>query len=185
MGSEPVYIDRDGVINKNRTDYVKSLKEWVPLPRAIEAITMLGNAGHPVIVITNQSAIGRNICSVSNVEEIHRKLIRLVRGNGGEISGIYYCPHHPDENCDCRKPHTGMVDSAKRELKLPDGGYIIGDADSDMELGRRAGLKTILVLTGRGKSQMEKIRTEHLPEPWRIEDNIFSAVETILEDSKV
>jgi len=185
MGSEPVYIDRDGVINKNRTDYVKSLKEWVPLPGAIKAIGMLSNAGHPVIVITNQSAIGRNLCGVSDVERIHRNLMLLVSKNGGKISGIYYCPHHPDENCDCRKPRTGMVDSAKRELNLPDGGYIIGDADSDMELGRRAGLKTILVLTGRGKGQMEKIQTEHLPEPWKIVENIYLAVETILRDSKM
>lgn len=183
MAAKPVYIDRDGVINKNRSDYVKSLEEWVPIPGAVDAITALSNAGHPVIVITNQSAIARKYCHISDVEEIHKHLISLVRKAGGMITGIYYCPHHPDDGCDCRKPRTGMVDSARSELDLPDGGYIVGDANSDMELGRRAGLKTVLVLTGRGRDQLERIILEDLPEPWKVTENISSAVKFILENS--
>jgi D-glycero-D-manno-heptose 1,7-bisphosphate phosphatase len=183
MESKPVYIDRDGVINKNRSDYVKSLEEWVPIPGAIDAITRLSKAGHPVVVLTNQSAIARNFCCVSDVERIHQHLISLVSKAGGMISGIYYCPHHPDDGCECRKPRTGMVDFARRELDLPDGGYMIGDADSDMELGRRARLKTVLVLTGRGRDQLERIKSKDLPEPWKVTENIFSAVQIILEDS--
>ena len=184
MSSRPVYLDRDGVINRNRRDYVRSLEDWIPIPGAIEAITRLSKAGHPVIVITNQSAIAREFCTVRDVESIHSSLIQMVSKAGGVISGIYYCPHHPDDGCECRKPRTGMVETARKELSLSEGGYIVGDAESDMELGRRAGLKTILVLTGRGRDQMEKIESEGLPEPWRISEDISSAVEIIIRDSR-
>lgn len=183
MAAKPVYIDRDGVINKNRSDYVKSLEEWIPIPGAVDAITTLSNAGHPVIVITNQSAIARQFCRVSDVERIHRHLRSLVGKAGGVITGIYYCPHHPDDGCNCRKPRTGLVDSARSELDLPDGGYIVGDAESDMELGRRAGLKTVLVLTGRGRDQLDKIISEGFPEPWKVTEDISSATQLILENS--
>ncbi len=181
MGAEPVFLDRDGVINMNRADYIRSLKEWIPIPGAIEALARLSNAGHPVIVLTNQSAIARKYCTVSDVEEIHRHLLHIVSNAGGMISGIYYCPHHPDDDCECRKPRTGMVESARRELNLPDGGYIVGDAVSDMELGRRAGLKTLLVLTGRGEDQFRKIESEGCIRPWKVTENLSSAVDIILE----
>lgn len=183
MGAEPVFLDRDGVINLNRVDYVRSLKEWLPIPGAIEALAKLSNAGHPVIVLTNQSAIARKYCTVSDVEEIHRHLINLVCSAGGVISGIYYCPHHPDDECECRKPRTGMIESARRELSLPDGGYIVGDADSDMELGRWAGLKTLLVLTGRGEDQLRKINAEGCIRPWKVTKNLSSAVDIIFADT--
>ncbi len=183
MEAEPVFLDRDGVINTNRVDYIRSLGQWIPIPPAIEAIAILSNAGHPVIVLTNQSAIARNYCRDTDVEEIHLHLQDLVIKAGGLISGIYYCPHHPDEECKCRKPRTGLVERARMELDLPYGGYMVGDAESDMELGRRAGLKTVLVLTGRGEDQLRKIDSEGCIRPWKVTDNIFSAADIILEDS--
>lgn len=183
MGAKPVFLDRDGVINMNRVDYVRSLQQWIQTPGAIEAIVRLSNAGHPVIVLTNQSAIARGYCCISDVEQIHHHLIHLVSTAGGVINGIYYCPHHPDDGCECRKPCTGMVDSARRELNLSDGGYIVGDADSDMELGRRTGLKTVLVLTGRGKEQLRIIDSNDCIQPWKVTENIKSAVDIILEDT--
>ena len=179
----PVFLDRDGVINRNLAEYVKSLKDWVPLPGAIEAISNLSNAGHPVIIVTNQSAVSRKYCLESDVREIHQHLVHLVDMAGGKIDGIYYCPHHPDDECDCRKPRTGMLDRARMELNLPSGGYLVGDASSDMEMGRRAGLKTILVLTGRGLNQIELIRTEKHPLPWKVTEDLSSAASIILEDS--
>lgn len=182
MGAEPVFLDRDGVINMNRVDYVRSLEEWIPIPGAIEALAKLSNAGHPVIVLTNQSAIAREYCTVSDVQEIHRHLLNLVSSAGGIISGIYYCPHHPDDECECRKPRTGMIETARMELNLPARGYMVGDADSDMELGRRAGLKTVLVLTGRGEDQLRKIKSDGCIRPWKVTENISSAVDIILDD---
>jgi D-glycero-D-manno-heptose 1,7-bisphosphate phosphatase len=182
MTALPVFLDRDGVINRNSADYVRSLDHWTPLPGAIDAIVRLSEAGHPVFVVTNQSAIARGYCEASEVEKIHRNMIRLVEEAGGSIKAIYYCPHHPDDACGCRKPETGMIMAARIEHGLPDGGYIIGDADSDMELGRRAGLRTVLVLTGRGRDQLRKIESEDLPRPWKVTDDITTAVEIILSD---
>ncbi|MCK4504187.1 MAG: HAD-IIIA family hydrolase [Candidatus Aegiribacteria sp.] len=181
----PVFLDRDGVINRNLADYVRSLNDWIPLPGSIAAIANLSNAGHPVIVVTNQSAISRKYCLESDVIEIHQHLIKLVDKAGGKIDGLYYCPHHPDDACDCRKPKTGMLDTARKELNLPHGGYLVGDASSDMEMGRKAGLKTILVLTGRGLNQLELINMENHPAPWRVTEDLASAALIILEDSTV
>lgn len=154
MAPEPVYLDRDGVLNENVPDYVRNLSMWVPIPGALEAAAMLSGMGHPVVVVTNQSAIGRGLVDASTVEEINSELVRRISLLGGRVSGVYYCPHRPDEHCGCRKPETGMIDRARRELGLPAGGWLVGDAESDMEMGRRAGLRTIMVMTGRGSSQI-------------------------------
>ena len=179
----PVFLDRDGVINRDSADYIRSLKDWIPLPGSIDAIANLSNAGHPVIIVTNQSAISRKYCLESDVREIHQYLIHLVDKAGGKIDGLYYCPHHPDDECDCRKPKTGMLDTARQELNLPSGGYLVGDASTDMEMGRRGDLKTILVLTGRGLNQLELIEKENHPLPWRVTEDLASAALIILEDS--
>jgi len=180
MAALPVFLDRDGVINRNSADYVRTVDQWIPLPGAIDAIVRLCIAGHPVFVITNQSAIARGYCEVSEVEKIHRKMIRLLEEAGGSFAGIYYCPHHPDDGCECRKPSIGMIRAARSENDLPDGGFMVGDAESDMELGRRAGLKTILVLTGRGRNQLKTIESENRPRPWVVTEDIVSAVDIIL-----
>lgn len=179
----PVFLDRDGVINRNRADYVKSVDEWVPLPGAISSLVRLSLAGHPVVVVTNQSSIGRDLCSEAEVRAVNRYMTDLVEEAGGTISGVYYCPHHPNSGCSCRKPETGMVDAARKELDLPPGGYMVGDADSDMELGRRAGLRTILVLTGRGREQLGALRSLNSTPPWRVAEDLTAAVDIILRDS--
>lgn len=179
----PVYLDRDGVINLNRNDYVRTVDDWVPISGAAEAIARLSSAGHPVVVVSNQSAVARGFCSLEDVQAIHRRLCSLVKGAGGRIAGIYFCPHHPEEGCSCRKPATGLVERAVLELALPPGGYIVGDADTDMELGRRLGLKTVMVLTGRGSRQMELIRKTGADPPWRVTGDIVSAAGLILNDA--
>ena len=150
---EPVFLDRDGVINENVPDYVRSVDAWIPIPGSLEAAASLSMAGHPVVVVTNQSAVGRGLVEASTVEEINALMEERIKALGGRLSGVYYCPHRPDEGCACRKPATGLVDKSRLELGLPPGGWLVGDAGSDMELGRRAGLKTILVMTGRGIEQ--------------------------------
>ncbi len=176
----PVFIDRDGVINENRSDYVKSLDEWVPIQGSIEAIAELSKAGFPIVVVTNQSAVARCFCTPDDVDEIHNRLNELVEGEGGSIAYITYCPHHPDDRCSCRKPKTGMVDMARADLHLPKGGYMIGDATSDMELGMNAGLKTLLVLTGRGAVQLKIMKEENSSSPWKIVPNLREAADVII-----
>jgi len=180
----PVFLDRDGVINRNREDYVKTAEEWVPIPGAMEAIARLSREGFPVVVLTNQSAIGRGYCSEETVKVIHRRMKALVEESGGRISGVYYCPHRPDENCSCRKPATGMIRRARAELDLAEGGYMVGDAESDMEMGRRDGLKTVMVLTGRGRSQLDMIRSAGERMPWKVVRDLSRAAEIIVQDSK-
>ncbi len=176
----PVFLDRDGVINENRSDYVKTPAEWVPIPGAIAAAAILHRAGHPLVVVTNQSGIGRGYYTSEAVESIHTVMQNAFAAAEIPAVPVMYCPHHPDERCSCRKPETGMIDQARSEYKLPDGGWMIGDAHSDMELGRRAGLITILVLTGRGMDQLEMIRAENLKMPDHVTDSLVSAVKIIL-----
>ncbi len=176
----PVFLDRDGVINENRADYVKTPSEWKPYPGAIAAIASLRRAGHRIIIVTNQSGIGRGIYTAEDVDQIHDVLQGALQSAGVTDAAIYYCPHHPDDRCSCRKPETGMVDQARLELNLPSGGWMIGDAESDMELGRRSGLETVLVLSGRGSTQLDKITSENLPMPDHITDSVVSAAELIL-----
>jgi D-glycero-D-manno-heptose 1,7-bisphosphate phosphatase len=178
----PVFLDRDGVINRNRADYVRRISHWVPYPGAFESMARLTEAGLPIVVVTNQSAIGRGYTTREVVEQVHALLLKRAAEAGARVSGVYYCPHRPDEGCGCRKPATGMVESARRELGLPGGGWIVGDAATDMELGRAAGLRTLLVLTGRGGDQLDGIRDSGAPEPWAICDGLDAAVTRILDD---
>ncbi len=176
----PVFLDRDGVINENRGDYVRNPSQWIPLPGAIQAAAELHNAGHPLVVITNQSGIGRGYYTEADVLEIHSVMEEAFRAAGALIAGCYHCPHHPRMGCLCRKPETGLVERAWAELDLPPGGWMIGDAGSDMELGRRCGLETILVLTGRGIPQLDMIRSLGLEEPDHITGSLVSAAGIIL-----
>lgn len=180
----PVYLDRDGVINENRADYVRNPSQWIPIPGAVETVAELRRLGHPVVVVTNQSGIGRGYYSVSDVKSIHDVMTASFEAAGALGVNVYFCPHHPSDSCSCRKPETGMIDRARSELSLPSGGWLIGDASTDMELGRRSGLRTILVLTGRGNSQLKMIQAEEKPLPDFITDSLVTALEIIRSGSK-
>jgi len=178
----PVYLDRDGVINENRPDYVRHPGHLVPIAGAVESVARLTGAGHSVIVVTNQSGIARGYYTSCDVQLIHEVIGAAFKAAGVDMNRIafYFCPHHPDDHCCCRKPMTGMIDAARGELSLPLGGWIIGDADSDMELGRRCGLKTILVLSGRGVSQLQRIKAAKGVLPDHVTGSIAAACDLIL-----
>lgn len=176
-----IFIDRDGVINENRSDYVKSWSEFCFLPGSIEAIAKLTQAGHRIVVCTNQAGVARGIISVETVEEIHRKMMAEIAEAGGLIEKVYYCPHGKDENCPCRKPRPGLLLRARDELALDmTDAVFIGDSITDVRAATAAGIHPILVLTGLG---MEQLR-EHYQEaggPFRISMNLKHAVENILQ----
>lgn len=178
----PVFLDRDGVINRDNPDYVRNIEDWIPIPGAFRALARLSRAGHPLVVVTNQSAVARGYTTKVMVEKIHERMVSQAERAGADISGVYYCPHAPGDDCGCRKPATGMVDSARSDLSLPAGGYLIGDAASDMELGRRTELLTVMVLTGRGRSELKRIRDERMTMPWKIASDLIEAVDIILEN---
>lgn len=144
-----VLIDRDGVLVKNRDDYVKRLDEMEVLPGAIDAVAELSRQGHRVFVITNQSAIGRGLTTRAEVDRMHAKLSSEVQEQGGMIEAFLVCPHTPDDGCDCRKPAPGLLYQARDgygvDLK---SAVVIGDAESDVEAARAAGCASIRVLSG-------------------------------------
>jgi D-glycero-D-manno-heptose 1,7-bisphosphate phosphatase len=149
-----VFLDRDGVINHNRSSYVKTWQEVSFLPGVFPALARLADTPFCVVLVTNQSPIGRGILSSAQVEAIHERMVAEIECHGGRIDGIYYCPHHPDEGCDCRKPRPGLLLRAARDLGLDLGrSYLVGDAVSDVEAALAAGCSPILALTGRGRHQ--------------------------------
>jgi len=144
-----VILDRDGVINHDSQDYIKTPEEWQPLPGSLNAIAALNAAGFRVVVVSNQSGIGRGLFSETEFSQIHRKMTSAVRAAGGEIAGFYYCPHRPDDDCDCRKPRPGLLERVKADFNISLAGVpLIGDKITDVELARRVGARPILVLTG-------------------------------------
>lgn len=124
-----VILDRDGVINEDSDEYVKSLAEWIPIPGSIEAIARLSKAGVTVVVATNQSGIGRGLFDLDDLEAMHARLNELVLEQGGELSGIFYCPHAPEDDCHCRKPAPGLLDAISTEFNRDLTGVpLIGDS---------------------------------------------------------
>jgi len=175
-----VFLDRDGVICRNRDDHVKSWSEFQFLHRAPEAIARLANAGLPVVVVTNQAVINRGIVPASIVEDINRRMVAQVEASGGRIARVYYCPHRPDEHCDCRKPQPGMLLQAAKELGIElEASYLIGDAIADIQAAQAVGLKPYMVLTDRGKRQyLESLRRGI--KGFRLALNLWGAVDDIL-----
>jgi len=153
-----VILDRDGVINEDSPDHVKSVTEWRPLPGSIAAIARLGQAGYRVVVATNQSGLARGLFGLDELEAIHAKMIAMVEAAGGTIDGIFYCPHGPDAGCDCRKPAPGLLDAIARELGVELHGVpLIGDSLRDLQAGLARGCLPILVRTGKGHDTEPKL----------------------------
>ncbi len=152
-----VILDRDGVINQDSDHYIRSVQEWQPIPGSIEAIARLSRSGWAVAVCTNQSGIARGYFSQDILEEMHCRLRQLVRNAGGQVDGIFVCPHGPDDHCGCRKPEPGLLLQASKELGFPLSGVpVIGDAERDLVAARVVGARPILVLTGKGRRTLER-----------------------------
>jgi D-glycero-D-manno-heptose 1,7-bisphosphate phosphatase len=155
-----IILDRDGVINQDSDDYVKSLEEWIPLEGSCEAIADLSKAGYTIAVATNQSGLARGYFSVDDLEAMHGQMNTLVEEAGGEITTIKYCPHGPDDGCDCRKPLAGLVDQIEEELGISaEGAWFIGDSLRDLQAGLSKGCKPALVMTGKGEKTLLKMLT--------------------------
>lgn len=160
-----VILDRDGVINFDSDDYIKSVDEWRPIPGSIEAIAQLSQAGMTIAVATNQSGLSRGLFDLDELEAMHQKLHDLVNDAGGHIDGIFYCPHLPEDHCNCRKPKTGLVDAMETELAVSArGAVLVGDSLKDLQLALAKGALPILVLTGRGTATEAKLRGGELAE---------------------
>jgi len=176
-----VFLDRDGVINQNRPDYVKSWAEFAFLPGVFAPLRRLAESDFAVVVISNQSAVGRGLLARQDLEEIHRQMIREIEAAGGRIDAIEVCPHHPAAGCTCRKPQPGLLRQAAVSLDLDlTRSFLVGDARSDVEAALRAGCVPVMVLTGRGRDQLRQMPTE-LAARCHVAADLAAAVAYILE----
>ena len=143
-----LFLDRDGVINKKREDYVKNIGEFDFLPNIFEAIKKINNLGITIIVITNQSIINRKIILEDQLNEIHDFMQKKMKEKSCRIAKIYFCPHHPDEKCNCRKPNTGMIEQAVKDFNVDlKNSLLIGDSESDIEAANRMKINSIKLET--------------------------------------
>ncbi len=157
-----VFLDRDGVINEDRPDYIKCWDEFNFLPGVADAISQLNNKGYAVVIVTNQSAIGQKIMSEETLEGIHKRMYDTLLRQGAVISKIYYCPHTSSENCTCRKPQNGLIRKAFDELPLDmENGILIGDRVTDIEAGIKSSLTTILLTHGRENRDNVKVTPDY------------------------
>ncbi len=175
-----IVLDRDGVINHDSDDYIKSAEEFIPLEGSIGAIADLSRAGFTVAIATNQSGLARELFADKALSTIHHKLCSMVDEAGGSVDGIFYCPHFPDENCACRKPKTGLLQQIEHEFSCTlAGSLFIGDSFKDIQAALAFGCKPILVRTGKGSITEQKIlqdQTLNIP----IFDDLASAVHQLL-----
>ena len=156
MMTPAIFLDRDGVINENRPDHVKSWQEFCFLPGALDALRALTRLGVPIVIVTNQAAIGRQLVTHETVETIHQHMHAAIRQVGGAITTVLYCPHRPEEHCACRKPAPGLLFEAAQRLQVDLArSVLVGDAESDIQAGQRAQCQTVLVLTGRGRGALQ------------------------------
>jgi D-glycero-D-manno-heptose 1,7-bisphosphate phosphatase len=173
-----IILDRDGVINEDSPDYIKLPDEWHPITGSLEAIAKLNQAGYTVVVATNQSGIGRGYFSLETLQKIHQKMHQELKKVGGKIDKIYFCPHTPDDNCDCRKPKTGLFKQIAQDYKIDLKDAInIGDTLRDIQAGEAFGCRNILVLTGKGKKTLQnnpEIKAEIFP-------GLASAIDALLD----
>jgi len=152
-----VILDRDGVINQDSPDFIKSPDEWIPLPGALEAIARINQAGYRVVVASNQSGLGRGLFDAATLNAIHAKLKAQLAKAGGAIDAIFVCPHAPDAGCDCRKPLPGLYREIARRFELDlQGVPSVGDSARDLEAAAAAGCTPWLVLTGNGPKTLAK-----------------------------
>jgi D-glycero-D-manno-heptose 1,7-bisphosphate phosphatase len=159
-----IFLDRDGVLIENKPDYVRDWSQVSIFPDAIRALANSTLDNHKIVIVTNQSAVGRGIISLETAEAINHRLVDLIRGRGGKIDGVYLCPHGPDDGCDCRKPMPGLLLRAARELSLDlKRSWMIGDAWSDVQAGQAADVRgTIILKTGRGANQLSTPQPENV-----------------------
>jgi len=155
-----VILDRDGTINADSDEYVKSPEEWKPLPGALEAIAKLNHAGWHVVVASNQSGLGRGLFDMASLNAMHAKMHKMLAAQGGRIEAVFYCPHSPDEQCHCRKPEPGLFEQIGERYGIDLKGTVaVGDSLRDLQAATTAGCEPHLVLTGKG----EALRGRALP----------------------
>ena len=175
-----IILDRDGVINEDSDEYIKSAEEWQPIAGSIQAIARLNHAGYRVVIATNQSGVGRGLFDIDMLGQIHEKMCLQLQEAGASVEAIFYCPHTPEDECDCRKPKPGLfLDIEQRLSKSLVGIYAVGDSLRDIEAAQAAGATPILVKTGKGERTLAT-GDERLGNVLQFSD-LYSFVDTLLK----
>jgi D-glycero-D-manno-heptose 1,7-bisphosphate phosphatase len=172
-----IFLDRDGVIIENRSNYVRSWADVQIYPQALNALANISESQYKIVVVTNQSVVGRGYISLEMANEINDRFIAEINKHGGRIDGVYMCPHAPEDNCKCRKPQPGLLLKAAQDLSVNlEQSVMIGDALSDLQAGQFAGVcQTMLVRTGRGTEQATLSQSSDL-KPFLIFDTLSDAL---------
>ena len=172
-----VMLDRDGVINEDSDDYIKSAEEWLPCPGSLEAIALLNQQDYRVVVISNQSGVGRGLFDQATLDLIHAKMLRLATCKDAVIESLYICPHSPEDRCECRKPKPGLLlqFATEKQVDLSQT-YFVGDSVRDIEAAQVVNAKPILVKTGKGKRTLAQYPNLSVP----VVENLYEAAQFIL-----
>lgn len=175
-----IILDRDGVINQDNSEFVKTADEWIALPGSLEAIARFYHAGYKLVVATNQSGLGRGLFDIHALNAMHDKLQASLRELGAKIDAFFICPHDPDEGCDCRKPAPGMFQEIIRRYDVkPQGIVAVGDSLRDLQAAASEGFSPYLVLTGNGAKTQAK---GALPEGTQIRTDLAAIADELLEE---
>lgn len=165
MASPAILLDRDGVININRPDHVKCWSEFRFVPGALSALIVLSRLDLPIAIVSNQAIVSRGLISERQLDIIHERMLSVIQAASARVDQIFYCPHDAHEKCNCRKPEPGLLLNAAESLDLDlSNSVFVGDAFTDVQAGKRANCKTVLVLTGRGLQSMNAVR--NVPALW-------------------
>lgn len=176
-----IFLDRDGTINAASPNYIKNWEEFEFLPRSLNAIKELTLNGFATLVITNQSAVARKLISLHELEQIHTRMRHMVQSNGGKIKDVFYCPHMPDDGCDCRKPQPGLIHQAQKKYHIDlSAAIIVGDSDRDIVCGRNAGCgRAVMVKTGNSK-KAQRLLAEKGIAPDFVAEDLYEAAQWII-----
>ena len=179
-----IILDRDGVINEDSDDYIKSPDEWNPIPGSLDAISRLNHAGYHVAVASNQSGIARGYFDLETLSAMHNKMNELLSQSGGQVDAVFFCPHGPKDGCDCRKPMPGLLNeiSVRFQTSLDDV-LFVGDTISDIKAANAAGAKPVIVRTGKGERTIQKLAENGL-EDIPVYDDLSDVVNTLLNGTR-
>ncbi|MBN1156896.1 D-glycero-beta-D-manno-heptose 1,7-bisphosphate 7-phosphatase [Candidatus Woesearchaeota archaeon] len=176
--NKAIFLDRDGTVNED-SGYVNRIEEFYLIPGAVDGLRLLKNAGFKLFFITNQSGIGRGYYKEENFHSFQEHLLKELKKHGITIEKTHFCPHHPDDECDCRKPNPKSIIDMTKEFDIDlKKSFTIGDHPSDIELGKNAGIKAVFVLTGHGKKEQHNLKEK----PDYIADNLLKAAEWIVKN---
>jgi D-glycero-D-manno-heptose 1,7-bisphosphate phosphatase len=179
-----VILDRDGTINYDSDEYIKSPEEWRPLPGALEAISRLNHAGYHVVIASNQSGLGRGLLDVASLNAIHKRMLKQLAAVGGRIDAIFYCPHAPTDGCTCRKPMPGLIEQVAERFGIEVQGVpFVGDTLTDMQAAMSAGCAPHLVLTGKSEALKGSPLPSVFPTSTQVHTDLNAFVDVLLKKS--